>query len=68
MVPHWEGPDPVIPVDPPDGTIDVRAFGARGDGRSDDAPAIQAAVDAGADFGTVLLCGGNQAQEGPGGL
>lgn len=42
------------------GTYDVRDFGARGDGSTNDAPAIQAAIDACAarGVGTVLVPAG----------
>jgi hypothetical protein len=41
-------------------TVDVRQFGARGDGRSDDRPAIQSAIDSVArlDGGTVVFPAG----------
>jgi Pectate lyase superfamily protein len=35
--------------------VDVRSFGARGDGKSDDGPAIQAAINSLANPGVVLL-------------
>lgn len=46
VLPGLPRPNAIRPPERTDGAIDVRAFGARGDGRTDDAPAIQTAVDA----------------------
>lgn len=39
----------------PTGVLNVRAFGARGDGKAEDAPAIQAAIDAAAAMGAGVV-------------
>jgi len=48
-------PAPLAPTGPDVATIDVRAYGAAGDGRKDDAAAIKSAVDACCDTGGGIV-------------